>query len=344
MKKNVIYTPLFRIFIPIPYGALIYLLLLMINNNLLSLNESFISAELFFCIGLSYLTFEANRFLLDRIFRKNEITAMSNLVMISVNVAVTLALIYGSLHLYFVGFLGFTSVAGFETEVKSFSVFFGITSILYTALSISYTLLNKRNEQLLDDEETLKAQIQYELDSYQAEVNPDLLFESLESALTLIDKDVDLAEDYIDQLALVYRYMLSNRNNDVIDVADELEAAKTLIGLHNVRYDDLIQLTSNHSLESLKIIPGSLPLLIEEIIKSSLIYKGRPLQIVLDKEDNYLTLSHKMNERLVKNEHEMLTFKRLQNAYSYYSDQPLVKVQAYGDSFYKIPIISESAA
>lgn len=344
MKKNIIHTALFRIFVPIPYGALVYLLLLMINNNLLMINESFFSAELFFCIGLSYLTLEVNRLTLVTIFKKRSLSALRNLIELAINAGITLVVVYFSLMLYFVFFLGYESLAGFETEVKSFALFFGITSLLYNMLSTSYDLLNIRNEQLFDDEETLRQQVQFELENYQAEVNPDLLFESLESAITLIQQDVDRAEDYIDQLALVYRYMLSNRDSDSVAINNEIAAAENLIGLHNIRHNNLIKLTANITPDEINIIPGSLPLLVEEIIKSNIISSSRPLNIVLAMEDNYLTLSHKLNERLIKNTHELLTFRRLQDAYAYFTDQPLIKVQAYGDAFYKIPILTKSAA
>lgn len=344
MNKNIIHNALFRIFVPIPYGALIYLLLLAVNNNLPVLSESFISAELFFCIGLSYLTFEANRFSQIKFFNRANFNALSNIVQISINAGITLGLIYLSLTVYFVYFLGYSSIAGFDTEVKSFSLFFGITSILYTILSISYRLLNQRNEELIIEEETLKEQVQYELDTYQAEMNPDLLFESLESAIELIDEDIIKAEDFIDELALVYRYMLSSRNKDVIVVRDEISTAEKLVKLHNVKFNNLISIENKIEAKELYVAPGSIPILVEEIIKSNMITSKRPLHIVLGKEDNYLTLSCKMNERLIRNEHEELTVKRLQNTYSFLSDQPLVKVQAFGESFYKIPLLNELAA
>lgn len=342
MKRNILDTLLFRIFAPIPYGTLIYLLLLMINNNLLIIDETFISAELFFCIALTFISLEVNRLVLKTAFRKNKGSVFENLVQLGTNATITMGVVYFSLMGYFVGFLKYESLSGFDTEVKSFAVFFGVTSLLYNMLSISYKLLNKRNEQLFDDEETLKEQVQYELESYQAQINPDLLFESLESAVTLIREDVDMAEDFIDHLALAYRYILQNQNNETATVDKEMEAAKNILALHNVKYNGLIKLTSTTKGELGNIIPGSIPLLIDEIVKSSIISQARPLEIVLGKEDNYLTLSYKLNERLKKNNRELITFERLHTAYSFYTDQPLVKVLAYGDAFYKIPLLHVS--
>ena len=342
MRKNIIDTLLFRIFVPIPYGALIYMLLLMINNNLLIIDETFISTELFFCIALSFISLEVNRLVLKTVFKNNQGSVLENMVQLGVNAIITIGVIYYSLMGYFVGFLGYESLSGFATEVKSFAVFFGVTSLLYNMLSISYNLLNKRNEQLFDDEETLKEQVQFELDSYQAQINPDLLFDSLESAITLIREDVDKAEDFIDHLALAYRYILQNQNNASATVEKEIEAAKNILTLHNVKHGGLIKLVDTTRGEMGNIIPGSIPLLIDEIVKSSIISQARPLEIVLGKEDNYLTLSYKLNERLKKNNRELLTFERLHTAYSFHTDHPLVKVLAYGDAFYKIPLLNFS--
>ena len=118
MRKNIIHTALFRIFVPIPYGALVYLLLLMINGNLLSIDESFLSAELFFCISLSYATLEVNRLTLVSFFKKRSLSAVNNLIQLGANAVITLLVVYFSLMLYFVYFLGYESLTGFQTEVK----------------------------------------------------------------------------------------------------------------------------------------------------------------------------------------------------------------------------------
>jgi len=136
--------------------------------------------------------------------------------------------------------------------------------------------------------------------------------------------------------------MLSNRNNETVIIQKEIEAANNLIFLHNVKHGNLINLKIIAQLDSQSIIPGSIPLLVEEIIKSNIISDARPLEITLTQEDDYITLSHKLNERLKKNNHEAKTIERLQVAYSFYTDQPLVKVHAYGEAFYKIPLLNLS--
>lgn len=340
MTQNIIHSLLFRILVPMLLGALIYLLLLLINNNLFLLNESFISTELFFCIGLTYLVFESNRFATVVFLKKNDLAPVAIFINIGLNLSITIVVVYFSLMAYFIGFLQYGSMAGFSNEIMCFSLFLGVTSLLYSMLSISYNLLTKRNEKLFQEEGTLKEYIQFELENYQAQINPDLLFESLESAIILVHQDPDEAENFIDHLALAYRYILTNEHNETTSIHHEIEAANNLLFLHNVKHGGLIKLTDNTTSIKNTIIPGSIPLLVDEIIKNTLVSENRPLEIIIAQENNYLTLSYKLNNRLTKNNHEILTFERLHQAYSYHTQDSLVKVFAQGNAYYKIPLLT----
>ena len=61
MNKLFIHNPLFRIISPLCSGILIYLLILLINNNVSQLKETFLGQELYVCIGLTYLIQEYSR-------------------------------------------------------------------------------------------------------------------------------------------------------------------------------------------------------------------------------------------------------------------------------------------
>src|SRR5271170_5352166 len=73
MKKLFIHNPIFRICSAPVYGVLVYLLVLLVNNNLKDLTKIFSNQELYVCIGLSYLSLESLRLsiiLLNRAFRQ----------------------------------------------------------------------------------------------------------------------------------------------------------------------------------------------------------------------------------------------------------------------------------
>jgi hypothetical protein len=62
MKKIFIHNPFFRIIAPLVFGVLVYLLILLVNNDLTEIGKIFNNGELYVCIGLSYLSLEALRF------------------------------------------------------------------------------------------------------------------------------------------------------------------------------------------------------------------------------------------------------------------------------------------
>jgi len=55
MKKLFIHHPLFRLLSPLFSGLVVYILLLLINNDIDQLYEEFLTQELYVCIALTFL-------------------------------------------------------------------------------------------------------------------------------------------------------------------------------------------------------------------------------------------------------------------------------------------------
>lgn len=342
MKENLVDKPLFRLFIPIPLGILVYFVLLLINDDLSVLEESFISQELFFCIGLTYATFEINR-LSNKILAKWNLS--SNLLIVGsfvFNILLTILLTYVALSVYFIYIVGFSSFSISSNEMQSFGLIMGMISVLYNMIYLGYYYLNKQNEEQFTNEQILKDQIEFELKSYQSELRPNLFFDSLESAIDLLHENPDEAEYFLDKLAMVYRYVLLNREKSLIDIHAEIKASKELLYLLNKKYDGHISLKADIDAENSLVVPGTLPNLLEEIVNSTIISRTRPLRISYFIEDGYLNIRYELNDRL--NPQLENTFKQLQDGYTAVTDQPLMKVQAYGECYYKIPLISDNVA
>jgi hypothetical protein len=87
------------------------------------------------------------------------------------------------------------------------------------------------------------------------------------------------------------------------------------------------------------LIPGSLPIIIESLIRNTIIARWEPFVINCYREDDYLTIESKLNDRLILHEASEQAFSRLQRSYSLFTDQPLVKVKAYEQNYIKLPVI-----
>ncbi len=71
MPKLFIHQPVFRLLSPIFIGVMVYLLILLLNNDTSQIHLLFESQEVYVCIVASFLILEVNRFVIT-IFEKLE--------------------------------------------------------------------------------------------------------------------------------------------------------------------------------------------------------------------------------------------------------------------------------
>lgn len=110
MKRLFIHHPLFRLLSPLFSGTVVYLLILLINNNVEQLQEQFLGQELYVCIGLSFLIQEFARLLLlifNR-FLKNMRFLPGLLLQVFLSLLLCVVLVTAAIHLYYKYALGFT--------------------------------------------------------------------------------------------------------------------------------------------------------------------------------------------------------------------------------------------
>ena len=81
-----------------------------------------------------------------------------------------------------------------------------------------------------------KQNLAHQLEIFNNEINPDLLFQSLETLIPLVHHDPGTAENFVDRLATVYRYILDNRKKELVSVEEEIQASKNLIYLFKEKY------------------------------------------------------------------------------------------------------------
>jgi hypothetical protein len=343
MKKLFIHNPIFRITAPPVYGVLVYLLILLVNNNLNELTGIFSNKELYVCIGLSYLSMESLRLsilCLNRLFKPLSFKQRT-FVQSPFSLIISLLVVYAGVFAYFRWVEGFSVSLN---ELQIFFVIFGFTALLYNVLYFSNDYLFRENTQLVERENRLREKVEADFATFKNEINPDLLYESLEVILQTLYHDVHTSEEQIDLLAGVYRYQLMNRDKELVNVTEELAALNNLKALLNFRYSQQITLTSKlASLGEAYVIPGSLLAAMDTVVRNTLLSPLTPLTLTLYlEEDGYLVLQHKLNDKLIRHEESLQSFARIQRVYSFFSDVPFIQIKAYGENYIKFPIIKIS--
>jgi sensor histidine kinase YesM len=144
-----------------------------------------------------------------------------------------------------------------------------------------------REENLIFQNETLKSQ-----------VNPHFLFNSLNTVSSLIQSDPEKAEQFINNLSSVYRYILENGQKDRVPVQSELELINRYFDLHRVRDEEKISLSIDYSgADNYQIIPVSLQILLENAIKHNAATRENPLKISVYFEDQYIVMKNNLRKK-----------------------------------------------
>jgi sensor histidine kinase YesM len=163
------------------------------------------------------------------------------------------------------------------------------SQLIMTAISLfisniyEIVYLNKERESdLVKMERSEKLKVQAQLDALKSQIDPHFIFNSLNTLSYLISTDQKKAKLFNDTLAKVYRYILLNKEKDVVQLKEEVEFASNYFYLLKIRYqaglsmvikmDDIIT-------EDYLIPPLSLQALIENAIKHNHFSEKTPLCI-----------------------------------------------------------------
>jgi sensor histidine kinase YesM len=341
MKKYFIHNPFFRLLAPPIYGILTYLIILLINNSLQQVNEIFSGQEVYMCIGLTFICFESARLVILGLHRslKGKYLRAKFLIQFIAGTIIPTTLVILAISLYFTYVIGFGIAF---SQLILFTIIFSLSAILYNVLYVSNDYQLRENTLKLAAERQQREVLEMEMDEFRNDINPDLLYESLENVISLINRRNNDAEEYIDYLASAYRYVLTNRQEELISLQAEIDAGKNIVRLLNEKYFGQINLDvslTNVDL-NLQLIPGSLPVAIESIVRNTIISANDPLVIRCYLEDDeYLVLQCKLNDRLIRHTESSLALTRLQKSYMLYSEKPLIQIKAYQENYIKLPVL-----
>jgi two-component system LytT family sensor kinase len=347
MKSNILDQPMFRLIVPSFYGLMMYILILLVNNSLDSLTDTVFTSELLLCVVLAYLISEPIRLVIIIFERRlgDGLRRPSALfTMIGTNLLVGALIVFGAGYLYFTEFEGARYFSYFQTTLVKLTIVYGLSAVFYTIFFLSVYFLSVKNESELKKEDLKRQNLEHQLEIFNNQINPDLLFQSLETLISLVHHNLDEAEDFVDRLAQFYRAILDNRKKELIPLSDELRSCKHLMYLFQARYPEQLSLEviQEEKADDMLVVPSSISMTLDCIINGSIISQYQPMKISLDcdGEEGYMVICYQENEKLSNSRYIKNCRKNLHEAYAYFTDKPVIEIKAYGDAFVKLPQIS----
>ena len=201
---------------------------------------------------------------------------------------------------------------------------FGVSSFLHakafmTNWKIAMTQESTKQE-IVAKTETAK------FESLKSQLDPHFLFNSLNVLTSLIGENPYKAEKFTTKLSKVYRYVLEQRNKDLIPVLEEIKFANTYMELLGMRFEDAVkfEIPSSITNKNLKIVPLSLQLLLENAVKHNVVSSSKPLTIRIYEQDNYLIIENNINPKQAIGQGTKVGLRNIADRYGLITDKNVI--------------------
>jgi sensor histidine kinase YesM len=218
-----------------------------------------------------------------------------------------------------------------------------IVAVIIIISIYEIVILNQDREYNIARAEKLNtARVQAELEALKNQVSPHFIFNSLNTLSFLITRDPANAKLFNDTLAKVYRYILSNKEKDLVTLKEEIEFVSNYFYLLKIRYANrvnmLIELTDMYA-EHYLIPPISLQLLIENAIKHNNSSEHAPLTIRVSVSDSYVIVDNEVNPKPYPVPTSQIGLNNLNNRYKLITNRNIVTEQINGHFIVKLPVL-----
>lgn len=228
---------------------------------------------------------------------------------------------------------------------RQYQVMNAVTGLLvYTFLSI----VNFGEQMQATQNEAIRLQKEFAQTRLQAlknQVNPHFLFNSLSVLSSLVHIDADLSEQFIEQLSKAYRYILEQKDKEVVTLRTELDFVRSYIFLLKIRFENKFDVHFNIPAELMNtyLPPLTLQLLVENAVKHNQMSVDKPLIIDIRTDpDQYLVVSNTIRARTLDEKSTGIGLQNIQSRYGYLTNLPISAGAEADEYVVRIPLLAET--
>jgi two-component system, LytTR family, sensor kinase len=211
-----------------------------------------------------------------------------------------------------------------------------IMSLIFTAIGFF-----KAWKTALISSEKLKAEMMaYKYESLRNQINPHFLFNSFNVLSDLVYADQAMAVKFINQLSELFRYVLDNRDKELVTLQDELDFMNSFVYLLKTRFENKLRVNIEVTSEPEEfIVPMTLQLLVENAVKHNEVSEAYPLSINIRRNNSSLEVENSLRIKAIGDVSTKTGLKNISQQFSYFTDRE-VEVHSSDNSFLvRVPIL-----
>ncbi len=165
----------------------------------------------------------------------------------------------------------------------------------------SWHFFQQWEENLRRADQLARAGTQAQLEALHSQLDPHFLFNNLNTLAALIEPGNAPAQQFVEQLADVYRYVLLAQGRPTVPLAEEMAFVETYLALHKTRFRDnlVVEIALPPAALARRVAPLSVQLLVENALKHNVASRQHPLHLRLGAPEapDFLTVENTLRPR-----------------------------------------------
>jgi hypothetical protein len=329
------------------FGIIIYLVLLFgVGNGSFKWDYPHLIQFLYVVVGYSMTLYMANKLVfywIDKIYVNTNMKAKRLIIGFLTSFAVSLFIIF--------------LLRVFEDVVmegKSFSKFiedekmenYYIATIITLTLSFlghAFYYYKRYQENRVKEQKIIAGTASAKFETLKNQIDPHFLFNSLNVLSSLIEENPESAQKFTTSLSKVYRYVLEQKDKELVSVQEELDFAKTYMNLLKMRFENSVsyELPQSVSSPDARVVPLSLQLLLENTIKHNIVSQQKPLYIRIYEQDGYLVVQNDLQKKEVLQDRRGVGLQNIVSRYAIISNRKVLIEQTEQHFTVKLPVLTK---
>ena len=203
--------------------------------------------------------------------------------------------------------------------------------------------IHKKQESKVKEQKIIAGTASAKFETLKNQIDPHFLFNSLNVLSSLIEENPENAQRFTTSLSKVYRYVLEQKDKDLVSIEEELAFAKTYMNLLQMRFEN--SLTYEVIIDTIqpeaKVVPLSLQLLLENAVKHNVISEQKPLHIKIYIDNDVLVIQNNYQKKSVLQDGQGVGIQNIISRYDIITDRKVTIEQNENTYTVKLPILTK---
>ncbi|MFO7719163.1 MAG: histidine kinase [Gillisia sp.] len=232
----------------------------------------------------------------------------------------------------------------FITSEKFQFYFIALLITLFISLFFhAFYFYKELQKSKINEQKIIAGTASAKFESLKNQIDPHFLFNSLNVLTSLIEENPENAQKFTTSLSKIYRYVLEQKDKELVSMEEELNFARTYMDLLKMRFEDSVSYEVPPILSNpeAKVVPLSLQLLLENAIKHNTVSESKPLHIRIYEEGNYLVVENNFQKKEVLNPRRGVGHANIINRYHIVTNRKVVIDQDSDKFQVKLPVLTQ---